>query len=112
MDILLKHPYLKLPPPKSTGRESFGWSFAQKTVESAKKLGISDCDLLATVTFFTTQTIVNHYQDHIPFLIDEIRVSGGGSHNRTLMKNLSGYDALIKEFSRKVLPFSLGLLSL
>ena len=89
LDILLKHPYLKLPPPKSTGRESFGWAFAQKTVESAKKLGISDCDLLATVTFFTTQTIVNHYQDHIPFLIDEIRVSGGGSHNRTLMKNLS-----------------------
>ena len=44
---------------------------------------------MATVTFFTTQTIVNHYQDHIPFVIDEIRVSGGGAHNRTLMKNLS-----------------------
>ena len=48
LDILSKHPYLKLPPPKSTGRESFGWAFAQKTVENAKKLGVSDCCLLYT----------------------------------------------------------------
>ena len=88
--ILLQHPYLKSPLPKSTGRETFGWDFALKTIEHAKQLKISDYDLLATLTFFTAHTIINHYQKFLPSTINEIRVSGGGVHNRTLMQHLSG----------------------
>jgi len=87
--ILRQHPYLKSPLPKSTGRETFGWDFALKTIEHAKKLKISDYDLLATLTFFTAHTIINHYQEFLPSTINEIRVSGGGVHNRTLMQHLS-----------------------
>ena len=90
MAILLQHPYLKSPLPKSTGRETFGWDFALKTIEHAKQLKISDYDLLATLTFFTAHTIINHYQNFLPSTINEIRVSGGGVHNRTLMQHLSG----------------------
>ena len=85
----LSHPYLQLSPPKSTGREEFGYAFARKAIETAQSLKIPTADLLATLTFFSAQTIADHYQKFLPTSIDEIRISGGGVHNQTLMTNLS-----------------------
>ena len=93
LTFCLSHPYLQLSPPKSTGREEFGYAFARQAIETAQSLQIPTADLLATLTFFSAQTIADHYQKFLPLSIDEIRISGGGIHNQTLMTNLS---ALLK----------------
>jgi anhydro-N-acetylmuramic acid kinase len=93
LTFCLSHPYLQLSPPKSTGREEFGYAFSRQAIETAQSLQIPTADLLATLTFFSAQTIADHYQKFLPLSIDEIRLSGGGIHNQTLMTNLS---ALLK----------------
>ncbi len=90
---LLAHPYLSKPPPKTTGREEFGKSFAEKLYKDAKHSGIKDLDILATVTAFTARSIADSYKHWIlpKHPLSEIILSGGGSHNDTLIKFLRQY---------------------
>lgn len=90
---LLAHPYLSKPPPKTTGREEFGKSFADKLYKDATDSGIKDLDILATVTAFTARTIADSYKQWIlsKHQLSEIILSGGGSHNSTLVKFLRQY---------------------
>jgi len=82
---LMRHPYFQLSPPKSTGRELFGEEFAKDLWGKNRRLPWED--LLATATFFTAASIYRGFDDFIfpRFRVDEIFVSGGGVHNRTLM---------------------------
>jgi anhydro-N-acetylmuramic acid kinase len=84
---LLSHPFLRSPPPKTTGREEFGTHFARELVDKARKSGISDVDLIATVTAYTAECIYQNYEQFIlpEYDISEILVSGGGLHNVKLM---------------------------
>jgi len=88
LDRLLAHPYLALPPPKTTGREMFGRAFSQVLVEQYDPLAL--LDLLATVVRLTADSIFRAYRDFIfpRYRVDEVIVSGGGVHNRTLMGRL------------------------
>ena len=85
---LLRHPFLKRPPPKTTGRESFGREFV---LELKNRYGpASDLDILATLTLFVARSVKDSCD---LFLKVEggargLVVSGGGVHNRTLMKHL------------------------
>ena len=79
------HPYLALPPPKSTGRELFGREIALPLV--ARFAGRLD-DLLATLTRFSAEAIARSYRELLPALPDEVYVSGGGALNPTLMRDL------------------------
>ncbi len=90
---LLGHPYLSKQPPKTTGREEFGRSFADKLYEDAARSGIKDVDILATVTAFTAYTIADSYNKWILSArqLSEVILSGGGSHNRTLVRFLAHY---------------------
>lgn len=90
---LLTHPYLSKPPPKTTGREEFGISFAEKLYKDAKHSGIKDLDILATVTAFTAHSIADSYKKCIlpKHHLSEVILSGGGSHNDTLIKFLRQY---------------------
>ncbi len=90
---LLAHPYLSKPPPKTTGREEFGKSFADKLYKDGTHSGIKDLDILATVTAFTARTIADSYKQWIlsKHQLSEIILSGGGSHNSTLVKFLRQY---------------------
>jgi anhydro-N-acetylmuramic acid kinase len=84
---LLAHPYLALPPPKSTGRETFGLpTFVKPLLD--RHPGRLD-DLLATMTRFVAEAIASSYREHARVPIDEVYVSGGGVHNKTLMNHLS-----------------------
>ncbi len=87
---LMRHPYFQLSPPKSTGREMFGEQFARDLRGKHRKLPFED--LLATATFFTAASIYRGFHDFIfpRFRVDEIFVSGGGTHNETLMGFLRG----------------------
>jgi anhydro-N-acetylmuramic acid kinase len=82
---LLRHPYLALPPPKSTGREAFGDVFVTPLL--ARYRG-READLLASLTRFTAESVAAGIRRWVPERIDELLASGGGVRNRTLMAAL------------------------
>ncbi|MGH7598518.1 MAG: anhydro-N-acetylmuramic acid kinase [bacterium] len=87
---LLQHPYFAKPIPKSTGREEFGAAYCEQLIQRAAHLQLATCDLLATATALTAETIAREAQllEKRFGKIDELIVSGGGMHNRTLMAML------------------------
>lgn len=82
---LLKHPYLKKRPPKTTGREVFGAEMVKDIFSRYGKLAIKD--IISTLTHFTATSI---YRAIIPHEPDEVIVTGGGTKNRFLMKLIHG----------------------
>jgi anhydro-N-acetylmuramic acid kinase len=87
----LEDDYFTQPPPKSTGRELFGWQFFQQCQQMATQQGISEADLLATLTEFTAASIADAYQRFLPSMPDQVLVCGGGSHNPFLMQRLQNH---------------------
>ncbi|WP_035994596.1 anhydro-N-acetylmuramic acid kinase [Leptolyngbya sp. KIOST-1] len=87
----LEHPYFVQPPPKSTGRELFGWEFFQRCHQEAQRQGLSVVDILATLTEFTAASVAREYRTFLPTLPDRVLVSGGGSHNPVLMARLQAH---------------------
>jgi anhydro-N-acetylmuramic acid kinase len=84
---LLRHPYFRRRPPKSTGRELFNEQFLRTVFHSAR--GRATSDVLATVTYFTAYSIAESYRRFIPHRLQEVLVSGGGVRNATLMRHLA-----------------------
>ncbi len=82
----MSHPFLKMNPPKSTGREQFGEKFVSELLKRFEKH--SKENILTTVTMFTANSIVYHYKEFIlPYYeIDEVILGGGGSYNNTLVE--------------------------
>jgi anhydro-N-acetylmuramic acid kinase len=91
LDEMLAHPYFQELPPKSTGREVFGKAYASAWLAAALERGLPHADIVATATAFTAHTIASGYHDFIfpNNDIAEVIVSGGGAHNRTLLKMLA-----------------------
>jgi len=88
LNEMLRHPFLRRRPPKSTGREEFGSAFATRIYQKATQKGLSNNDLVATVTAFTANSIAQAYHQFLPTMPDEVILCGGGSHNNTLMEML------------------------
>src|SRR5262249_32601634 len=84
---LLGHPFFRLPPPRSTGRELFGPPFVDPLV--ARFAG-RPAALLATLPRFVAESIHAAYAAHVlgRFVLTDVLVSGGGVHNTTLMRHL------------------------
>lgn len=83
---LLRHPYLALPLPKTTGREDFGAPLVARVLRRAEELGVRGPDLVATVTALTAESIAMHYRRELqPGALDEVILYGGGAHNPTLV---------------------------
>jgi anhydro-N-acetylmuramic acid kinase len=85
---LMKHPYLKQKPPKSTGRECFGAATADGIFKKAKRAGISERDILATITEFTARCIADSYKRFLHRPVDEMILCGGGAKNKTMTASL------------------------
>ncbi|KAJ9494443.1 hypothetical protein LTR99_010792 [Exophiala xenobiotica] len=82
VDEFLKNPYFDRKPPKTTGRELFGDDTAIKMIERGRSLGLSDDDMVATITRITAASIVLSYQRFgTKQPLDEIYFCGGGSFN-------------------------------
>ena len=91
LDGLLSNPYFAEPPPKSTGRELFGRSYADRIQREGERLNLSAHDLLATVTELTVRSIFDSYNRFIApgTQLDELIVSGGGARNTYLRERLA-----------------------
>lgn len=85
LDELMKDPYLKKLPPKTTGREYYGNDYVDKIMQKALELGLSGEDTLSTVTMFTAKCIAHSAQNLCPVKPERLIVGGGGSLNPTLM---------------------------
>lgn len=84
LDWLLSHPYFKAAPPKTAGHEIFGSAFGDRALAKAEAFGCSAEDTVATLTALTARTIA----DAVPDGCERVIVSGGGSHNATLLAML------------------------
>jgi anhydro-N-acetylmuramic acid kinase len=82
----LKQEFFVTAPPKSTGRELFSPNYLDDCLADCQ--GLSNYDILATLTEFTARAIAKSYQDFLPIFPEEVLVSGGGSRNRYLMERL------------------------
>lgn len=80
---LLADPFLRRPPPRSTGRERYGEAF----VEVLWRRGHRGPDLVATLTAFTAASIADAYARWLP-PVDEVVLGGGGVHNPALVAHL------------------------
>ncbi len=88
---LMNHPYLKLPPPKSTGREAFGETFLNETLVLFGGLGMAPEDQMATLTAFSAECIVRAVREHFPPDSPPVEfiAGGGGVNNRSMMDRLA-----------------------
>ncbi len=91
IDEWLKHPFWQLAPPKTTGREMFGHTFAMECLAACRKHGLVDNDSIATLTELTSQTVALYISQFVAEQnpIDILYVSGGGVHNQTIMQGLN-----------------------
>jgi anhydro-N-acetylmuramic acid kinase len=84
---MMKHPYLKIKPPKSTGREDFGVPFIDALIRRSKRTKPED--IVATASMFTSLSVFDALRRHVPeFIVDELIVAGGGCRNRYLVESL------------------------
>jgi anhydro-N-acetylmuramic acid kinase len=87
---LLTDPFFAAPPPKSTGRETFGDAFAHGLVREirVRRVGATDEDCVATAAHFTVATITDQIARWLPDDGAEVVVSGGGGRNPVLLEGL------------------------
>jgi anhydro-N-acetylmuramic acid kinase len=87
---LMKDPYLKLRPPKSTGREYFGETYVKNLLTIARTHKIKPADLLYTVTYFTASSVADALRRFVlpKHRVSQLIVSGGGVRNPLLMTQL------------------------
>ena len=87
---LLKEPYYKKCPPKSTGRELFNDEYAEKMLKTAPK---DKYDIIATITNLTARAILGSYKNFIlpKTSVDEVVLGGGGAYNKAIIKYLKEY---------------------
>ena len=89
----LRHPYFKLRPPKTAGREQFGRAYAAEFLKKCRAQSKKPNDALATATALTAETIARSYTREVEPRMKggamDFIVSGGGARNQTLMKMLA-----------------------
>ena len=91
LDELMRDPYLKLAPPKSTGREYYGHAYLKKVLALGKKHRAKPADLIRATTIFTALSVVDALNRFVlpKTKIRQLIVSGGGAKNPLLLVQLS-----------------------
>jgi anhydro-N-acetylmuramic acid kinase len=91
LDELLRDPYLKLSPPKSTGREYYGHAYVKKLLATGRRHRAKPNDLIRTATIFTALSVVDALNRFVlpKTKIHQLIVSGGGARNPLILAQLS-----------------------
>lgn len=84
---LLRHPFFRRRPPRSTGRELFGEEYVDAFVAAGRRRRLGDDDLVATATALTAASCADAYRRFLARRgrLDEVLLCGGGAANRTLV---------------------------
>ena len=87
LEELLRHPYFRTPPPKTTGREMFGADYVDDLLARGRALGLSGEDLVATATALTAESLAAAVREYVMPRTRPARLilGGGGSYNPTLV---------------------------
>jgi anhydro-N-acetylmuramic acid kinase len=90
LETMLRSAYLRLPPPKTAGREQFGFEYADELISWARKRRARTEDLVRTATIFTALSIADAFRRFIfsRVRVNELIVAGGGTKNPLLMAQL------------------------
>ncbi len=89
---LMRDPYFRRHPPKSTGREEFGAHYLERVKARAQAHSVRGDDLVATVTALTARSIADACRKFVMPLgrVDQLIATGGGARNPALMRMLGG----------------------
>jgi anhydro-N-acetylmuramic acid kinase len=87
---ILKHPYFRRRPPKSTGWADFGRSYTEPIVKRMRRKHRSAAGIVRTLTDATSESIGRAIQLMVAPRkpVNEVIVTGGGCHNRVIMRGL------------------------
>jgi anhydro-N-acetylmuramic acid kinase len=91
LDELMRDPYLKLAPPKSTGREYYGHAYVQKLLAIGRRHRAKPADLIRAATIFAALSVVDALHRFVlpRTKIHQLIVSGGGARNPLLLAQLA-----------------------
>jgi anhydro-N-acetylmuramic acid kinase len=91
LNELMRDPYLKLPPPKSTGREYYGHAYLENILRLGRRYKANPDDLIRATTVFTALSIVDALNRFVlpKTKIHQLIVSGGGAHNPLILAQLA-----------------------
>jgi anhydro-N-acetylmuramic acid kinase len=91
LNELMLDPYLKLAPPKSTGREYYGAAYLKKILALGRRHCAKPNDLIRAATIFTALSIVDALHRFVlpKHKIHQLIVSGGGANNPLILAQLS-----------------------
>ncbi len=90
IDYILRAPFFRRKPPKTAGREEFGWAFTQEFMRRCGR--VDKRDIVATATALTARSIVDALRRFVVRPTGGYRdfiVSGGGAKNPILMAMLA-----------------------
>lgn len=91
LNELMKDSYLRLAPPKSTGREYYGRGYVEKIIRLGRKHHAKPADLIRAATIFTALSVVDALNRFVlsKNKIHQLIVSGGGAQNPLILAQLS-----------------------
>jgi anhydro-N-acetylmuramic acid kinase len=90
LDELMRDPYLRVAPPKSTGREYYGADYFKRVLSLGRRFRANPNDLIRCVTIFTALSVVDALNRFVlpKVKIQQLIVSGGGARNPLIMAQL------------------------
>jgi anhydro-N-acetylmuramic acid kinase len=86
---LLDDEYLRRPPPKSTGRERYGWAEGEALAAEWTRAGRAPDDLVASLVAFTAEAVARACRDFCGDAPARLLVCGGGARNPAVMEALA-----------------------
>jgi anhydro-N-acetylmuramic acid kinase len=91
IDELLRDPYLKMPPPKSTGREYYGRDYTERLMATGRRHRARPNDLIRAATIFTALSVVDALNRFVlpKYDIRQLIVSGGGAQNPLVLAQIA-----------------------
>ena len=101
LDELMRDPYLKKAPPKSTGREYYGADYVKRVLALGRRYRAKPNDLIRGVTIFTALSVIDALNRFVTpkTKLDQLIVSGGGARNPLIMAQLAAALPGVEVFS-------------
>lgn len=91
LNALMRDPYLRLAPPKSTGREYYGHAYTKKVLALGRRYGAEPHDLIRSATVFTALSVVDALHRFVlpKTKIGQLIISGGGARNPLIFAQIA-----------------------